>query len=395
MPAGGGNQGRTLGFAGKRADKVMNKGNASLALSEQQYEEIETAVMESERGRTFLREFLKRNRHADTMMLLAAISRLESALCLKTVEHEEGGEFTPALADIASVVTATRTEIAAIRNDLITGGGAIPEGAEPFTAAAEEASRISADMLGQVEKLENLAWRLREDGAADAVCDQLDASIDELMALCWKQDVSGQRSAKAMTVLSFVNDRTGGNLVGTFDAEADHASRPDVKALPAAEEPPQDNSFFEADADLFGDDGGVPFEPAPIPVSKPAAPLMRVADTPVDEPAGSEAAAPEAIAPEAEAGAASTEPGEPGTAAEKTQANDDAPVEETEKAAAGAEDTERPEEEGNGHIVIIRTPSAPAPSCIPEPAPRSKATLEEPGESGETPLVSIPAQRPA
>ena len=149
----------------------MNKGSTSSALSEEQFAEIEAAVMESERGRNFLREFLARNRHADTKMLLNAISRLESALCLKTIEHEEQVEFTPALADIASVVTATRTEIAAIRNDLITGGGAIPEGAEPFSAAAEEAGKISTDLLGQVETLENLAWRLREDGGDASVCD--------------------------------------------------------------------------------------------------------------------------------------------------------------------------------------------------------------------------------
>lgn len=335
----------------------MSKGSTSTALSEEQFAEIEAAVMESERGRTFLREFLARNRHADTKMLLEAISRLESALCLKTIEHEQQVEFTPTLADIASVVTATRTEIAAIRNDLITGGGAIPEGEEPFSAAAEEAGKLSTDLLTQVETLENLAWRLREDGADKAVCDQLDTCIDELMALCWKQDVSGQRSAKAMSVLSFVSERTGGNLLGAMDLPGEVGASSDLKALPSAEMESKAAAFFEADADLFSDEA---FAPLPVE-TRPA--LMPVEDEPeigADEP-------------------------EEKTAAE-AEVSIEAEAESSESAAAEGDD-----DGGNGHIVIIRTPSEPAAQTIPEPAEKKDSVAA----SGEVPLVSIPAQRPA
>ncbi len=331
---------------------AMTMGNKTPALNEDQYSEIESAVMESERGRAFLKEFLARNRQADTMMLLDAISRLESALCLKTVDHDQPGEFTPALADIASVITATRTDIVAIRNDLIAGGGMIPEGAEPFSAAAEEASTVSTGLLAEVEKLETLAWRIREQGMADSVCDQLDACVDELMNLCWKQDVNGQRAAKALNILQFVSECTGGNLTGT---PSDDAPAPEFMALPSVEQSTEDeapetesieagtakDSFFAEDADLFNDD-----------YVELARPEIKVAP---EEPASTEDAESEA---------------------------------ETETDVAPDEQAAEAEEPGdnNGHIVIIRTPSEPMSKSIPEPASRG----DEP-ESGETPLVSIPA----
>jgi hypothetical protein len=44
------------------------------------YEAIEAAVMETARGRWFLMEFMRRNRNADTKVLLEAIARLENQM---------------------------------------------------------------------------------------------------------------------------------------------------------------------------------------------------------------------------------------------------------------------------------------------------------------------------
>ena len=52
-------------------------------LSEADYHSICSALMETGRGRWFLAEYQRRNRNADTEMLLAAIGRLESALQAK------------------------------------------------------------------------------------------------------------------------------------------------------------------------------------------------------------------------------------------------------------------------------------------------------------------------
>jgi hypothetical protein len=47
------------------------------AYTQKDYEAIEAAVLESPRGRWFLGEFTRRNRAADTLMLLEAIRKLE------------------------------------------------------------------------------------------------------------------------------------------------------------------------------------------------------------------------------------------------------------------------------------------------------------------------------
>ena len=51
-----------------------------MPLSEADYDMIESAVLETTRGRWFLAEYARRNRHADTTMLLGAIERLEASL---------------------------------------------------------------------------------------------------------------------------------------------------------------------------------------------------------------------------------------------------------------------------------------------------------------------------
>ncbi len=276
----------------------MAKGNVVAGLSEEQYAEIELAVMESERGRTFLREYLARNRSSDTRMLLDAISRLESALCLKAIEHEGGEQFTPALAEIAAVVTATRTEIAAIRNDLIAGGGALAQGPEAFSRAADQANLLSAELLSQVEQVENLAWKIRELGVEPEICDKLDTCVEELMTLCWKQDVNGQRAAKALSVLQFVNDRTGGNLMSLGDETATDEPEQGALSAPAdisdAQNSKQD-AYFAEDAELFSDGE----EQAPVEDAHEA-PGLAYSETTVEDQLSSDSIIAEVTEPQPE-----------------------------------------------------------------------------------------------
>ena len=58
----------------------MARGTSLTTIGEAEYEAIEAAVMETARGRWFLAEFARRNRTADTQVLLDAIGRLEQAV---------------------------------------------------------------------------------------------------------------------------------------------------------------------------------------------------------------------------------------------------------------------------------------------------------------------------
>src|SRR5437016_8692333 len=89
---------------------------ALMPLSEADYEAIEAAVVETNRGRWFLAEYTRRNRQADTTMLLGAIDRLEAAI---------RGEHAPQaverihfdLIEMAKAIARTKAEIAAIKPD--------------------------------------------------------------------------------------------------------------------------------------------------------------------------------------------------------------------------------------------------------------------------------------
>lgn len=70
-------------------------------LADRDFDAIEAAVMETTRGRWFLQEFARRNRSADTEMLLEAIARLERAIPVDAAAPKPAGEET-ANAEIAA-----------------------------------------------------------------------------------------------------------------------------------------------------------------------------------------------------------------------------------------------------------------------------------------------------
>ena len=58
--------------------------------SEQDYDAISEAFMETSRGRWFLGEYAKRNRNADTRMVLDAVARIEESIAAQ--RQRAGGE---------------------------------------------------------------------------------------------------------------------------------------------------------------------------------------------------------------------------------------------------------------------------------------------------------------
>src|ERR1700704_6902141 len=84
--------------------------------SEADYDAIFAAVMETLRGRWFLGEFAKRNRNADTELVLAAIERVEAIWRdRRPVSPAERVRFD--LVEMARAIAQTRAEIAAIKPD--------------------------------------------------------------------------------------------------------------------------------------------------------------------------------------------------------------------------------------------------------------------------------------
>ena len=145
----------------------MSDENFALALqapqpTETDYEAIHATVMDSERGRWFLAEYARRNRNADTTLLLAAIERIEAAIHLQRA--------IPALpipplqlADLAGALAEAKRNLAAIKPDAGHDGKGGNMGGE-FGAIAKALAAATGQIRVTLEHIQDVAWSLREGG---------------------------------------------------------------------------------------------------------------------------------------------------------------------------------------------------------------------------------------
>jgi chemotaxis protein CheZ len=174
-------------------------------LSEVDYEMIESAVMETSRGRWFLAEFARRNRHADTTMLLKALERIEGAVTgERSVSAVDRIRFD--LAEMAGAITRTRAEIAAIKPET-EHQGRFGKASEELDTVVQTTEAATSDILACAERIQELAWTMREQGLAPELCDLIDARATEIYTACSFQDLTGQRTRKVIGVLRYLEGR--------------------------------------------------------------------------------------------------------------------------------------------------------------------------------------------
>jgi chemotaxis regulatin CheY-phosphate phosphatase CheZ len=174
-------------------------------LSEVDYEMIESAVMETSRGRWFLAEFARRNRHADTTMLLKALERIEGAVTgERSVSAVDRIRFD--LAEMAGAIARTRAEIAAIKPEA-EHQGRFGKASEELDTVVQTTEAATSDILACAERIQELAWTMREQGLAPELCDLIDARATEIYTACSFQDLTGQRTRKVIGVLRYLEGR--------------------------------------------------------------------------------------------------------------------------------------------------------------------------------------------
>ena len=192
-------------------------------LNEADYEAIEGAVMETARGRWFLAEYARRNRSADTTMLLKALDRIEATIGgRKSVEPVDRIRFD--LVEMSKAIARTKTEIASIKPDA-GDHGKFGEASEELDSVVQATEAATSDILACAERIQEMAWTLREQGVEGEVCDLLDANATEVYTACSFQDVTGQRTRKVIQVLRYLEERINAmigiwGLDGTMAAEA-------------------------------------------------------------------------------------------------------------------------------------------------------------------------------
>ncbi|WP_407050440.1 chemotaxis protein [Methyloraptor flagellatus] len=177
------------------------------------YDAIEAAVMETARGRWFLQEYARRNRNADTGVILNTLERLE-----KTIKRERQvpdiDRIRLDLADMAEAITRTKQEIATMKLET-EHGGRFSEASAELDAIVEQTEMATNDILLNAEKIQELAWTLREAKVDDALCDQLDTCSTEIYTACSFQDLTGQRTRKVVTVLRYLESRIN-SMIGIW-----------------------------------------------------------------------------------------------------------------------------------------------------------------------------------
>lgn len=134
--------------------------------SEEDYDAISLAFMETSRGRWFLGEYAKRNRNADTRMVLDAVARIEDSLAAQRQPQPAAeDELAETLAAIRSAVDEAREASAAALDGLAI---------EDKLAPVRKGTRI----------IREIAWRWREIGADARICDLIDSQVGAIEGAC-------------------------------------------------------------------------------------------------------------------------------------------------------------------------------------------------------------------
>ncbi len=137
--------------------------SASAAVpTEADYHAIREAFMETARGRWFLTEYAKRNRNADTAMVLEAVARIEQSI---GAAHHEAGASAPSEALLEAALEKAR---AAIR--------------EQFTETGFDHTLLPWRKSARI--IREIIWGLRESGADPRICNILDGQVRAIEAAC-------------------------------------------------------------------------------------------------------------------------------------------------------------------------------------------------------------------
>ncbi|MBI5320998.1 hypothetical protein [Bradyrhizobium sp.] len=143
--------------------------------SEEDYAAIHEAFMETSRGRWFLGEYAKRNRNADTRLVLDAVARIEDSLAAQK-QATADADLTEALAAIRAAVTEAQASASAGIDGL-----ALDERMAPIARG--------------VRIIREISWRWRETGADGRICDILDSQVAAIESSTGQISVAEARAA--------------------------------------------------------------------------------------------------------------------------------------------------------------------------------------------------------
>ncbi|MET4213669.1 hypothetical protein [Bradyrhizobium sp. LA2.1] len=217
--------------------------------NEQDYDAIREAFMETARGRWFLGEYAKRNRNADTRMVLDAVAKIEETLAAQRLPVVED-RLPEALVEIRRAIREAETIAIAA-----------------FDPAAIEASL--APIPRGVRIIKEISWRWREIGADGRICDLIDSQLASIEAACGQLSTIDPR-VELKAAFDLLRDR-----VEQLDGDGDTAPQAAVHPPPAPvqEAPVAEAALVEA---AMATEAPVAFTEAPQDIATTPAPEVAV-----------------------------------------------------------------------------------------------------------------------
>lgn len=258
---------------------------AKLELSDDEYFAIEDALLNSARGRAFLRMRDERQRvvSVDEARRIAASFREWTIKQISAAKETQSLDVLRAeLQNMAAHIQTAKTEIASIYNKdpkVQAAGNRINAATSELDQIVASTERATSDILNAAERIMEVAGTLpaEQQEASQILTDQ----ATEIFTACSFQDITGQRISKVVSTLRYIDQRVAAmvaiwgpeNLTGAqarADEQADR--RLDSHLLNGPAMPGQGRTQDEIDALLAGAAAPAPAPAAPPPSTANVAP---------------------------------------------------------------------------------------------------------------------------
>lgn len=253
-------------------------------LSDDDYFAIEDALLNSARGRAFLRMRDERQRvvSLDEARRMAASFREWTLEQMRTAKETQSLDVLRAeLQSMAAHIQTAKTEIASIYNKdpkVQQAGNRINAATSELDQIVASTERATSDILNAAERIMEVAGTLPEDQAA--VGQVLTDQATEIFTACSFQDITGQRISKVVSTLRYIDQRVAAmvaiwgseNISAALVRSEDADNRRDSHLLNGPSMPGQGRTQDEIDALLAGAAAPVVARPEPPPAAAPAKP---------------------------------------------------------------------------------------------------------------------------
>ena len=186
-------------------DKAHDQAPRKPGLAEA-YASLEALLKASPRGRWFLAEYARRNRSAETELLLEALDRIECAVTKPAAKPGVPGNVFAELVKMSDAIARTRREIAQIKPPHQFDRQLVNATVE-LDQIVEATEKATSDILEAAEEIQEVAWTLREKGIEVELCDAIDQRATGIYTACSFQDITGQRTEKVVKALRFIEQR--------------------------------------------------------------------------------------------------------------------------------------------------------------------------------------------